>query len=306
MTNSTEAKKLNPTGLMHLGIVYLIWSSTYLAIRIGVREGSGFPPFTLGVYRTLIGGLILITWARLAKSRIKPTRKEIFTLSISGLLLWVGGNGLVTLGEQHADSSLAALMVAATPIWVAIIEAVLDRKRPSLLLAGALLLGFVGIGLLAAPSLMSGVRTDRVSVIELIAAPILWSIGTVLQTRRPVGLGPRASSAYQMFFGGMGFIFFMLVMNEPTPNPTPDAVGALIYLIIFGSVFGFTSFISALQLLPTKIVMTYAYVNPVLATVLGYIVLSEPITIWTIGGTTLVLMGVAGVFRDKFNEDTKT
>lgn len=303
MTNSTEAKKLNPTGLMHLGVVYLIWSSTYLAIRIGVREGSGFPPFTLGVFRTLIGGLILLTWARLAKSRIKPTRKEIFTLSISGLLLWVGGNGLVTLGEIHADSSLAALMVAATPIWVAIIEAVLDRKRPSRLLAGALLLGFVGIGLLAAPSLMSGVRTNLISAIELIIAPILWSIGTVLQTRRPVGLGPRTSSAYQMFFGGMGFIFFMLVMNEPTPNPTPDAVGALIYLIIFGSVFGFTSFIFALRLLPTKIVMTYAYVNPVLATVLGYVVLSEPITIWTVGGTTLVLLGVAGVFRDKFNED---
>lgn len=99
MTNSTEAKKLNPTGLMHLGIVYLIWSSTYLAIRIAVREGSGFPPFTLGVYRTLIGGLILITWAKLAKSRIKPTRKEIFTLSISGLLLWVGGKWVGDAGR---------------------------------------------------------------------------------------------------------------------------------------------------------------------------------------------------------------
>lgn len=300
---TTDSKKLNRTGLIHLGIVYLVWSSTYLAIRIGVREGSGFPPFTLGAYRMLISGLILMIWVWLAKSQIKPKRKDLVILAVSGTLLIVGGNGLVMLGEQHADSSLAALMVAAVPIWTAVIEALIDRKKPSMFFVGALLTGFAGIGLLVTPSLMSGVEADLKSIIAFAIAPISWSIGTVLQTRRPVELGPRTSSAYQMLFGGIGFVILMLVTNEPTPTPTPDAVWALVFLIIFGSVLAFTSFINALQLLPTKIVMTYPYVNPVLATVLGYFILSEPITTWTVGGMFLVLLGVWGVFRDKQQED---
>ncbi|MFH1632659.1 MAG: EamA family transporter [Chloroflexota bacterium] len=148
------------TGLLNLFVVYIIWGSTYLAIRFAVRDGSGFPPFMLGATRVAVAGILLIGWSALTRKRIKPTRQELITLAASGLLLWVGGNGLVNWAEQRADSGLAALIIAATPIWVAMIEAILDRRMPSLRMVGALFIGFVGIAVLSYPTLRSGVRAD--------------------------------------------------------------------------------------------------------------------------------------------------
>lgn len=286
-------------GLGNLLIVYLVWSSTYLAIRIAVREGAGFPPFTMGFMRAALAGVLLLAWGWLRGERMKITRQEFITLAASGLLLWLGGNGLVTFAEQRADSGLAALMVAASPIWVALMEAVIDRRMPSLQLVLALIVGFAGIALLTAPALMPGIRADAIAILALIGAPLTWAAGSVLQARRPVQHSPRTSSAYQMAFGAIGFAIVVLLLKEPLPTPTQEAWFAWIYLVIFGSLFAFTAYVTALRLLPTRIVMTYAYVNPVLAVLLGYLVLGEAITVWTVAGTALVLLGVAGVFRER-------
>jgi drug/metabolite transporter (DMT)-like permease len=205
----------------------------------------------------------------------------------------------VTFAEQRADSGLAALMVSASPIWAALIEAIIDRRLPSLQLAVALLVGFGGIALLTTPALMSGVRADTVAILALMGAPVTWAAGSVLQARRPVRHSPRTSSAYQMLFGAIGFALVIFLIREPLPTPTTEAWLAWLYLLVFGSLFAFTSYVIALRLLPTPIVMTYAYVNPVLAVVLGWIVLGEQITWWTVAGTALVLLGVAGVFRER-------
>lgn len=295
---SKAPSALDPTGLANLFVVYLVWSSTYLAIRIAVREGAGFPPFTMSLMRAVLGGVILITWAWLAKQRIKLNRKEIVVLAISGILLWVGGNGLVTFAEQRSESGLAALLVSASPIWVAAIEAVIDRKLPSQQLFLSLLIGFGGIALLTLPSLSSGIHADSVAILALIGAPITWATGSVFQARNKVDLPPRVSSGYQMLFGAVGFLAVVLLRQEPTPTPSQDAWLAWGYLVIFG-MLAFTSYVTALNLLPTRIVMTYAYVNPVLAILLGYFVLGEEITAYTIGGSVLVLLGVAGVFRER-------
>jgi len=297
--------KLNPTGVLHLIVVYLVWGSTYLAIRVAVREGGGFPPLTLGLMRAAVAGVLLLAWAALARQRLKPTKEELWVLVGSGLLLWLGGNGLVTVAEQRADSSLAALMIAVTPIWVAAIEAVIDRRAPSALLVGALLVGFAGIGLLTAPVLRDGVRGDLFSVLALLGATISWGLGTVLQSRRPVKLSPRVSSGYQMLAGAVGFAIMARVLGEPLPTPTPEAWLAWVYLALVGSVLAFTSYVSVLQLLPTSVVMTYSYVNPVIAVILGWLILGEPITIWTVSGSALVLLGVAGVFRDRTRQRQK-
>jgi drug/metabolite transporter (DMT)-like permease len=295
----THASSLDPVGLGNLLIVYLVWSSTYLAIRFAVREGAGFPPFTMGFMRAALAGVLLLAWGWLRGQNLKLTRQELITLAGSGLLLWLGGNGLVTFAEQRADSGLAALMVAASPIWAALIEAIIDRRMPSLQLSLALLIGFAGIALLTTPALLSGVRADAIAILALIGAPLTWAAGSVLQARRPVQHSPRVSSAYQMTFGAIGFAIVVLLLGEPLPTPTQEAWIAWIYLVIFGSLFAFTAYVTALRLLPTRIVMTYAYVNPVLAVVLGYFVLGEAITIWTVAGTALVLLGVAGVFRER-------
>jgi drug/metabolite transporter (DMT)-like permease len=292
-------KALDPAGLGHLLVVYIVWSSTYLAIRLAVREGAGFPPFTLGYLRALPAGLILLAWGWLRHQRLRISWREAGLLAFSGTLLWLGGNGLVTFAEQRAESGLAALVVAATPIWTAIIDAILDREWPSWQLTAALLVGFSGIGVLTLPQISSGMEADVIAMAALIAASVLWAIGSVAQARLPVDLSARVSAGYQMVFGAAGFILVAALMAEPAPAPTNEAWLAYAYLVLVGSVLAFTSYVTALRVLPTRIVMTYAYINPVLAVLLGWMVLGEKITIWTVGGSLLVLVGVAGVFRER-------
>jgi drug/metabolite transporter (DMT)-like permease len=293
------------SGLLHLLVIYVIWSSTYLAIRVAVREGSGFPPFILGALRTILGGGILLLLGALRRRRLRPTRHELRILILSGLLLWLGGNGLVTWAETRADSGYAALIIATIPIWVAVIEAVLDRRVPPPILMVSLVVGLLGIGVLSAPRLAGGDARDMAALGALLLAPLSWALGTVLQRRQPVGVEPQVSAAYQQLFGGVGFVAVALLLNEPAPTPTQEAVLAWLYLVILGSVVAFSSYVAALQLLPTRVVATYAYVNPVIAVLLGAAILDEPVTSSTLAGMALVLLGVAGVFRASYRSSAR-
>ena len=292
-----EKKKITPVGLINLFIVYFVWGSTYLAIRIGIRSGSGFQPFWFGGLRVLVAGAILLLIALIRGKDIRPTKMDLKVLIASGFLLWIGGNGLVVLAEQRIDSGIAALIVASTPIWVAFFESILDKRMPSLLLIGSLVVGFGGIIILSLPLIISGVRADILSILAVLLASFSWSSGLVLQTRKPVSLSRGVSSAYQQLFGGVFFALIALLAREPLPTPTTEAWLAWGYLVIFGSILAFTAFVSALQLLPTSLVTTYAYVNPVIAVLLGWLILREPVTPWTIFGGLFVLVGVTGIFR---------
>jgi drug/metabolite transporter (DMT)-like permease len=213
--------------------------------------------------------------------------------------MMLGGNGLVTWAEQRAHSGYAALLVACAPIWVSLLEAGIDRRRPSGLLVMALVVGLSGVGVLSAPVLLEGNSADAASVAALLAAGALWGMGTLLQHRRAVSLDPMTSSGYQQVLGAAFLIAVSLLAREPLPAPSGEATVAWGYLVIFGSLVAFTCFVRSLQLLPASVAMTYAYVNPVGAVLLGWLVLGEPIAPWTIGGAALVLLGVAGVFRSK-------
>jgi drug/metabolite transporter (DMT)-like permease len=284
-------------GLAHLFVVYVVWSSTYLAIRVAVRPGAGFPPFALAAMRCLLAFPLLLLLAKARGLRITPTRRELPLLAASGVLLWAFGNAFVVVAEQRVDSALAAILVASTPLWVALLESIIDRRLPSLLGAFALLAGFAGAGLIGYPALRGGVRADAVAVVILLVAALSWGGGSLLQRRHPVGLDSVVSAAYQMLFGGIGVAFLSLIFREPTPNPTASAWLAFAYLLVFGSLISFTSFLKALHLLPTRLVFTYGYVNPVIAAFLGWLVLGERIAGVTLLGAGLVLLGVAGAFR---------
>ncbi|MEG6584483.1 DMT family transporter [Dendrosporobacter sp. 1207_IL3150] len=291
---------LSRTGLFHLLVVYIVWSSTYLAIRVAVSLGSGFPPFIMSGSRLLTAAAILFLIAYLCKQRIKITKTELVNLAISGTLLWVFGNGLVIWAEQYASSSFAALVVSSSPIWVTLFESVMYRKKPSVTLTIALLTGFLGIGVLMYPALSKGISTEITAGIALVCSAICWSIGSIYQSRNPVNLSSHTASAYQHVAACVGFFFISLLFQEPAPAPTQNAYIAWLYLIVFGSVFAFTSFVSVLKLLPIQIAMTFAYVNPVLALFLGWFILDEPVTSWTIGGAVLVISSVAGIFSDRY------
>ncbi|MGD9675166.1 MAG: EamA family transporter [Candidatus Bipolaricaulia bacterium] len=287
------------TGLLHLLVVYVVWGSTYLAIRVAVRDGAGFPPFALGALRLVTAGSALLAWGAWKKSRLRLTRREIVTLAAAGLLLWPCANGLVNLAEQRVDSGYAALLVATVPIWTALLDALADRRSPGWRFLISLAAGFAGVGLLSVPRLLSAGPADALSVSLLLVAPVTWALGSVLQARRPVGTTPVVSAAYVQLFGALGFTVFSLAAREPWPSPTPAAWAAWSYLVVAGSIAAFTSFVRALRLLPTGIVMTYAYVNPVIAVLLGALILGERISPLAVGGMALVLVGVWGVLRSR-------
>ncbi len=295
-----QTPPITMAGLGHLAVVYVVWGSTYLAIRIAVREGTGFPPFAMSASRVLLAGAALLAWSWLRGHRVRLRQGEVWTLAGSGLLLWLGGNGMIVWAEQRAESGYSALLVSSTPIWVAAVQAFLERRAPTPFLVLSLLAGLGGVGLLTARSFAAGSAADPTSAAVLVLASVSWGIGSLLQQRRPAAVSPLVSAAYQLLFGGLGTLAVSLLARESWPTPTAEAFAAWFYLVTIGSLLGFTSFVQALHRLPTSIVMTYSYVNPAIAVLLGAIVLGEPITAWTAAGMACVLVGVAGVFRDRY------
>jgi drug/metabolite transporter (DMT)-like permease len=293
----TKSDRLPLAGLLHLFIVYVVWGSTYLAIRVAVREGAGFPPFLLGGTRILTAGLILLGWNLARGARLRPSRREWIVLGISGPLMWVGGNGLVNWAERHADSGYAALLVGALPMWIALIESGVDRRPPSPRLVAWILVGFCGLFLLSWPVLRHGIRADAFALVALLLAPLWWGIGLVIQKRRPVLLASTATSEYLQLLGGIAMLGVGLATGEPMPRPTLSAWIAWGYLVVAGSILAFTSFLRALQFLPARVVATYSYANPIIAVALGWLLLGERITGWTIAGAVFILVGIAGTFR---------
>lgn len=291
--------RLDRLGLAHLAVVYVVWGSTYLAIRVCVREDAGFPPFAMAFMRVAVASVILLGWAYLRRERIAIDRRELGLLAGTGALLWLGGNGLVTVAEQHVDSGLAALMVAAMPIWAELIAMVLDRRLPSWRSAGSVLLGFLGVAVLSWPVLRAGTRADALGLVALLGAPFFWALGSIwLQRRRP-DLGVLAISGWQQFLGGGVLLAMALATGEPLPRPSGEAWLAWGYLVSFGSILAFTSYMATIRRLPYRVVVTYTYANPVIAVFLGWLVLDESVTIWTLAGAALVVAGVAGVFANR-------
>jgi drug/metabolite transporter (DMT)-like permease len=292
--------KLSVAGLVHLSIVYVLWGSTYLAIRIAVQEGSGFPPMIMSATRVFCGSIILMSLAKIFyKDSLKINREEFLVLFISGIALWFGGNGLVAIAETNINSGYAALIIACTPIWVAAIESYLNKRTPSLFLLGSLVISILGITILNWPAISTNDTTNLWSTFLLIFAGLSWGAGSIYQKRKGLKISPEVSSAYQQIFGGLVLFIASFVLSEPNISPSFTSWLAWAYLIIFGSVIAFTSFIKALKLLPANIVFTYAFINPIVAVLLGLIVLNEPITIWTLVGSPLILIGVFGVFKEK-------
>jgi drug/metabolite transporter (DMT)-like permease len=294
---------LSIKGLLNLVVVYLAWGSTYLFIRVAVREGSGFPPFAMAASRTFCAALFLFLLVRFLGYKLRPNRGELKVLVLSAVLMWFAANGMVTWAERHAHSGYAALILGTTPIWPVILESIIRRQPPSPFLVLSLLVGFAGLAVLVAPVLKYGASTDISSTMAILVAAVAWPSGSVLLQRRPPRLNPLVISAYQQFFGSLALAAAFLVTGEPWPQPTTSAWIGWIYLVIVGSLISYTSYVIAVQTLPISVVMTYAYVNPVIAVVLGWLALDELISLETLVGMALILASVAGVFRYRFRRD---
>ncbi|MCS7069521.1 MAG: EamA family transporter [Meiothermus sp.] len=288
---------LSRVGLLHLLVVYLVWSSTYLAFKLGLI--GGFEPFWMGATRFIPASLLLLGFAVWQRFRVRLTGAEVRMLALSGLMLWLGGNGLILIATQYVPSGYVALMISTAPIWAATLEGLLDRKRPPGLLMVGLLVGLLGILALNLPKLVEGTPTNLLAFALLLISPLMWASGTIYTQRQSPRLEPVVISAYQQLFGGVGFLLLSTMLGEQWHTPTALGWAANLYLIVFGSLIAYTSYIFAVRLLPLSLVTTYAYVNPVIALLLGWAFLQEPLGVWTWVGAALVLLGVGLVFRSR-------
>ncbi|MER5871778.1 EamA family transporter [Streptomyces sp. NPDC002044] len=287
----TGAPRRQTTGAVWtaLTLVYVLWGSTYLGIRIVVGT---MPPFLSAGTRFVTAALLLaalVAW-RYGPAALKVTRAQLGSAVVVGLLLVLGGNGLVVLAETDVPSGLAALLVAAVPMWLVVLRAASGDRPPRRTLAGVLL-GFAGLTVLTAPGFTGEVRLT--GVLLVLAASVLWSLGSFSASKLSLPGNPFTGSAYQMAAGGVGGVIVGLLRGEhrgldPAAFSTASWL-ALGYLVLFGSLIAFTAYAWLLQAAPLSLVGTYAYVNPVVAVALGALILDEALT-WPIllGGAIVV------------------
>jgi len=273
--------------------VFLIWGSTYLAIRIGVRD---IPPALLAGTRFLVAGLIMVVFGRLTGRQFPSTFRDIRTLCVVGIFLLVAGNGLVVWSEQWIHSGLAAVIIATVPLFMSTIDSLIPggHKLPPIGWLG-IVIGFAGVVVLVSPSLglAQGEQMELAGIVGLVLASFFWSIGSVYSTRNPVNADILVVTGIEMLAGGIVLTVVALMTGEVyVARATTAGLLSLLYLIIFGSIVGFTAYAYLLKHVPAAKASTYAYVNPIVAVILGAILLSEPIDLRTILATLIILGGV--------------
>ena len=286
--------------LANLWTVYIVWGSTYLAIRIAVET---IPPFLGAGVRFTVAGLILAAFlllrGRLDRASIGP--RQLLACGIVGTLLLVGGNGLVMIAEQTVPSGLTALLIASVPLWIVVFRA-LDGQRISRTTLASVLVGFVGVALLVLPHL-GGELAALSGILILLVAPISWALGSFSSQRLPLPRDPLTSTMLQQLLGGVVLIAISLVLGDVgrfQPSHVSSASGlALGYLVVFGSLIGFSAYTWLLHHAPLSTVSTYAYVNPVIAVLLGWAILSEELTATIVAGAAVIVASVAIVVRQE-------
>jgi drug/metabolite transporter (DMT)-like permease len=294
--------------LLAFAIIYFVWGSTYLAIRVGVRE---VPPFLLAAMRFLIAGLVLYGWM-IARGERSPTGRQWTSASLLAILIFVLDYGLVFWAEQSVPSGVTAVMMATIPAFMALSEIILLRtQRLTVRLALALLIGIGGVAVLMSRSLnLGGAPIDKVGAAALIVASIGWSVASVLSRKLPLPPSKVMSSGAQMLAGGVFLALTAAALGEfRNFHPWTVSRGAwlsLLYLIVAGSIIGYTAYVWLLHHeSPTK-VGTYAYVNPVVAVLVGYFLGGETLGLRTILGTLFVLISVLVITTARIKKPAAT
>jgi drug/metabolite transporter (DMT)-like permease len=298
---AAEAERTTPRVWLALWTVYVVWGSTYLAIRVLVHpsDGVGLPPLLGAGFRFTLGGLVMLAFTvrRLAQDgRPDPLgRQQWAAAAVVGLALLLGGNGLVSIAEKHVASGPAAVIIATVPIWATLLGAAMGHERIGKRHAAGLLLGFAGVAVLVVGS--GGGRLSVVGVVELVLAALCWSAGSVWSRTAPMPRRPLVMTGMEMLCGGIGCLVVGLLSGELS-DVHLSAVPArswvsLGYLVVFGSMLAYTAYVWLLGNAPLSLVTTYAYVNPLVAVLLGVLLLGEGFTARTGVATVVIVVGVA-------------
>ena len=265
-----------------LATVYVVWGSTYLAIAVAIRT---VPPLLMLALRFLVAGALLYVWAR-RRTKARPTARQWRDAAVSGGLLLLGGTGAVAIAEQSIDSGVVALLVGAMPLWLALF----DRKPLGVASAAGLTLGFGGVALLVSP----GAEAFDVVALVVLGGTICWALGS-LASRRAAHSEPLLGTAMQMLAGGGLLVVAGFIRGEggDLQAPSLESLASILYLAVIGSLVAFTAYTWLLRHARTALVGTYAFVNPVVAVFLGWLLLGEELTLRTLVGGTVIVVGVA-------------
>ena len=271
--------------------ICIIWGTTYLAIRIGV---SDLPPMLFAGLRWIAAGIILITIQRLVGNKL-PSRNEIKHLAVVGIALLGVANGLVVVAEQWIPSGLAALLITTLPFWMVGFESLLPNgpKFNKYIIFG-LLLGLIGVFLIFGNDLENWINSNYLfGVLALMGAVISWSLGSIYSKYKKLSVHPLMGASIQMLIAGALQTLLGFILGEQNHFVLTEAgFLSMAYLVVFGSIFGYASYMYAISHLPLSLVSTYAYINPIIALILGWYVLDETLSINILFAAVLIFMGV--------------
>ena len=288
--------------IIAFALVYVFWGSTYLAI--GITSAEGIPPFVMCAMRFLIAGPLMLAACAVFGRPIRITVHEALRLATIGGLLLVGGNGGLAWAEQYVPTGFAALIVAVTPIWFLVLETFIFRgdrmSRRGLI---GLAMGIVGIAVLVSPKITHrdalGI-TQLIGSISLLVSSFSWAVGSVLSRKWQMKVDPFVATGWEMLFAGFGHTVLMTLTGQVHRVVfNRRGVLAVLYLVVFGSWVGYTAYIWLLKHVPTPKVATYAYVNPIVAVFLGWLVLHERFDRFILAGSVVIIAAVALVTTAK-------
>jgi drug/metabolite transporter (DMT)-like permease len=281
-------------------VVYIVWGSTYLAIRVVVED---LPAMLSGGIRFFLAGAIMlaVVAVRVPSSVLRSVdARQLGWAAFCGCALATGGNGLVMVAEQSIASGLAALIVAMVPVWVVLFRRASGERVSRVTLAGVAF-GLGGVALLLLPG--GGGDSEPLGFFLVLCASLSWATGSFASSRVSLPANPFLSTALQMIFGGLLGVAIGLAFGELGHVHADafdlDAVLAWVYLVVFGSLLAFTAYVWLLQNAPISRVATYAYVNPVIAILLGALILSEDVTLTILAGATIIVGSVAAIIRQE-------
>lgn len=298
MQASTQTSKIPLSVWAGMISIYIVWGSTYLAIRFAVDT---IPPFLMAGIRNLTAGVILYTFMRL-RGTPAPTRLNWRSAAIIGLLLLTGGNGLVSWAEKTVPSAITALLVGAVPLWMILIDWVSGRyrdpeKRPNWPAFVGVFTGFAGIALLVGPDEIGNTQVDLIGAGALLLGALLWAGGSLYSREAVLPKSPLLGTGMEMITGGLGLFVVSLLAGEwgqfDLAAVSAKSLYGMLYLILFGSLVGFASYTWLLRAAPTTLVSTYAYVNPVVAIFLGVLFAGEVISGRMLLAAVIILASVA-------------
>ena len=295
--------------LIAFGIVYVVWGSTYLAIHYAVQT---IPPLLMAGARFLVAGAVLYVWS-LFRDGARPTARQWRNTAVIGTLLLLGGNGAVVWAEVTVPSGTAALLVAIVPLWMVLLDWFRPGgRRPATGVLVGVVAGFVGMGVLVGPDSLNGSGPiDRWGALALILGSLSWAIGSVYARHADLPSG-MATSAMEMLAGGVGCIVVALATGEAARFHPAAISGAslagYLYLVVAGSIIAFSAYSYMVRNAAPAAVGTYAYVNPIIAVFLGWLIASEPVTVRTIAGAAIIVasVGIITVMANRSSSAPRT